>query len=72
MKELNLKDVQSSNIEKIGYNEEFKNLYIKYKSGRVYAFENVPKELYESLDKAESKGSFMNSNIKNKFNYKLL
>lgn len=72
MKELNLKDVQSSNIEKIGYNEEFENLYIKYKSGRVYAFEKVPKELYEGLDKAESKGSFMNSNIKNKFNYKLL
>ena len=69
---VSLKDVQSSNIEKIGYNEKFENLYVKYKSGRVYAFEKVPKELYEGLDKAESKGSFMNSNIKNKFNYKLL
>lgn len=72
MENLKLKDVQSSNIEKIGYNEEDKILYVKYKLGKIYAYANVPKDLYESLNKAESKGSYMNSNIKNKFKYNLI
>ena len=63
-----LTEVVSSNIKKVGYNEN--NLIVEYLSGAKYSYENVPKELYEELLKAESKGSFMNSKIKGKFNYK--
>ena len=68
----NLKDVQSSNIEKIGYNEGSEVLYVKYKSGKVYAYDKVPKAIYEGLEKAESKGSYMNSQVKGKFSFKTI
>ena len=67
-----LKNVKSSNIEQIGYNEGLETLYVKYKSGKVYAYDKVPKQIYEGLEKAESKGSYMNSQIKNKFSFKTI
>ena len=72
MEELKLRDVQSSNIEQIGYNEGSEVLYVKYKSGKVYAYDKVPKNIYEGLEKAESKGSYMNSQVKGKFSFKTI
>ena len=72
MEELKLREVQSSNIEQIGYNEGSEVLYVKYKSGKVYAYDKVPKNIYEGLEKAESKGSYMNSQVKGKFSFKTI
>lgn len=72
MEELKLREVQSSNIEQIGYNEGSEVLYVKYKSGKVYAYDKVPKNIYEGLEKAESKGSYMNSQVKGKFSFKII
>lgn len=63
---MKLVKVQSSNIQAVGY--ENNNLVIKYNSG-AYVYENVPQALYESLVQAESKGRFVNTNIKGYFNY---
>lgn len=60
-------EVQSSNIKKVGYDKN--NLYVEYNSG-TYEYTQVPKQLYEDLLKAESKGRFMNENIKGKYIYK--
>lgn len=66
MTNIQFTQVQSSNIISIGHDGT--NLYVNYKSG-TYKYENVDKSVYESLISSESKGRFMNENIKGKYNY---
>ena len=61
--------VESSNISAVGYDMSFGALIVEYKSGNKYQYKGVPYELYENLLKAESKGRFMNENVKGKFDY---
>ena len=53
-------DVDSSNVEAIGYDDVKKQLYIKFlsKGHPVYRYENVPQQYWEALLKADSKGSW--------------
>ena len=67
---MELKKVKSSNIDSVGYENE--NLYIQYQSGVIYKYKNVPKVIYESLIDSDSKGRFMNSEIKNKYLFERL
>ena len=67
---MELKKVKSSNIDSVGYENE--NLYIQYQSGAIYKYKNVPKVIYESLMDSDSKGRFMNSEIKNKYLFERL
>jgi len=64
---MELLEVVSSNINKIGY--ENNCLFVEYKSGVRYKYKDVPEELFTKLREAESKGRFMNSEIKGKFEY---
>lgn len=66
MTNIQFTEVKSSNIISIGHDGT--NLYVNYKSG-TYKYENVDKSVYESLLSSESKGRFMNENIKGKYNY---
>ena len=62
-----LAKVNSSNVEAVGYTNN--NLLVKFKNGTMYQYSNVPQDLYESLLKAPSVGSFMNEKIKGWFDY---
>ena len=64
---MELKEVVSSNINKVGYDNN--TLYVQYKSGVTYKYKNFPQNLYESFLEAESKGKFMNSEVKGKYEY---
>jgi hypothetical protein len=66
MTNIQFTEVKSSNIISIGHDGT--NLYVNYKSG-TYKYENVDKSVYESLLTSESKGRFMNENIKGKYTY---
>ncbi len=66
MENIQFTPVQSSNIISIGHDGT--NLYVNYKSG-TYVYENVDKSVYESLLSSDSKGRFMNENIKGKYTY---
>ena len=61
--------VQSSNIATVGYDEEQQILEIVFRDGRVYHYLEVPPERALSLLRAESKGRFLNSEIKPNFDY---
>lgn len=58
--------VKSSNVVAVGWEEN--KLYVQYPGG-IYSYENVSKDLYEKLLNAESKGKFLNEEIKNKFKF---
>lgn len=61
------RQVESTNIDKVGYLNE--DLYVKFKTGATYRYKNVPKNIYEDFLAAESKGRFMNELKKNKYEY---
>jgi hypothetical protein len=42
---------------------------IQYIEGRVYDYKNVPPSVYEEFLKADSKGQFVNWEIKPNFDY---
>lgn len=59
--------VISSNIQAVGYDQEKKQLHVQFNGGAVYIYAEVPKEVFDELMAAESKGKFINSQIKGKF-----
>jgi hypothetical protein len=63
--------VNSTNIDSVGYNADTQTLTVKFKvSGQIYEYLNVPQTLYESLMTAESKGKYINDNIRSQFTYR--
>jgi hypothetical protein len=64
-------EVQSSNIKSIGYSKPNKSMDIEF-SGGVYRYQNVPPAIFESLMASESKGKFVNENVKGYFIYNIL
>lgn len=61
--------VASSNIASLGYDAASQTLEVEFVSGNIYQYYGVPKNLYEQLMQAGSKGRFLNTYIKNAFGY---
>jgi hypothetical protein len=55
-------NVKSSNIEALSHSAE--NLLVKFKSGKVYEYSNVPVELFQTVLNADSVGKIFNQKIK--------
>lgn len=64
---MDMKACVSSNISAYGYDSDTATLQVEFTSGSVYAYNGVPKDIYDGLDAAESKGKYFNLNIKNAF-----
>ncbi len=56
----------SSTINKLFYNEQIKELTVEFKSGQQYKYENVAPIEFANFCNAESKGTFLNEQIKTK------
>ena len=57
---------ESSNIFAYAFREVKANqgfLYIAYKNGYVYKYDDVPKQIFANLETAESKGKYINKYI---------
>jgi hypothetical protein len=67
-----IKVENSSNIDGYQYYPIEEELFVKFKPDRSYVYRGVPSEKYEELCAAESKGSFINKNIKNVYQYERL
>ncbi len=61
--------VASSNISSIGYDAGTDTLEVEFLSGAIYQYYNVPKNMYDQLIQAGSKGRFLNTYIKNAYPY---
>jgi len=59
--------VVSSNVIAIGW--ENNTLFVEYKSG-MYSYAEVPHAVYQNLMAADSKGHFMYTDVKGKYEYK--
>lgn len=65
---MNRVSVNSSVIHSVGYNDGV--LEIKFRSGKVYKYFNVPEEVYLALITTPSVGSFFNSYIKGVYRFR--
>lgn len=63
--DIEMKPVQSSLLDKVGYDPETKTLTIQMNnSSDVYCYEDVPQSVYDNLMAADSKGAFYVKQIK--------
>jgi len=67
MEDIEMIPVASSNVESIGYDENYQLLRIRFLNGTTYDYKNVPITEFERLKVAHSIGSYLHRNIK--FNY---
>lgn len=64
--------VDSSNISQIGYDIGTEELYIEFRSGSTYVYSGVPDSTVDDLVHADSKGSYLNREIKPNYACRLL
>lgn len=57
----------SSNIKKVEY--EGKNLFVEFKAGGIYRYDNVPQRIFEAFRTEPSAGKYFQTNVKNKYSY---
>ena len=58
------KDVYSSNVSRVGYDAEAKELYVTWIRGKRSVYVGVPEQLAIDLSNAPSVGQMLNSEIK--------
>lgn len=56
--------VDSSNIEAIGYDDDAQELHVRFLPSGYYIYSDVPREIFDDLMNAPSKGSFLNREVK--------
>jgi hypothetical protein len=61
--------VESSNIESIGYDIDSETLEIEFIKGGLYQYYDVPEYVYGELMSASSHGGYLASNIKGTYSY---
>jgi len=67
---MELHNVVSSNLSKVGYDAGSQTLLIVFKTGSVYEFANVPESSFIELMQSPSIGTFFSKNIRRRFPYK--
>ena len=64
--------VDSSMIQAFGYDENHQSLLVIFNSGKTYQYAEVPKEIYEELLEADSKGRYMRDCVIDCYPYTLI
>ncbi|TXF98942.1 KTSC domain-containing protein [Massilia arenae] len=64
--------VTSSNIHSVGYDGENQILEVEFKNGGVYQYFGVQSSEYDEMLSAESKGKYLNANVKNRYPFSKL
>ena len=61
--------VDSSNVEAIGYDNDSQELHVQFVGGHLYVYSDVPREVFDGLMYAPSKGSFLNREVKGVYQF---
>lgn len=59
----------SSVIQSFVYDKEERRLVVRFVSGKVYRYEEVPAEIAEGFRAAASKGTYFNDVIRDRFRF---
>ena len=62
--------VTSSNIEAIGYDPDTMEIHVRFlKSGATYVYYNVESWVFDEFMQSDSKGTYLNNQIKQLYDY---
>jgi hypothetical protein len=64
--------VQSSGVNRVGYDYMGERLFLEYEGGKLYEYFRVPEERYDALMSADSIGRYVNYEIKPYYRYREL
>lgn len=64
-----MKQVFSSNVAEIGYDEETQNLHVKFNTGALYVYFGVPVNVARSVMNAPSVGEALTAQVKGVYEY---
>ena len=64
--------VDSSNVEAIGYDASSRELYVAFIADGTYVYSDVDEWVYQEFMGAETKGGYLNTNIKGRYDYRKL
>ncbi|WP_189338318.1 KTSC domain-containing protein [Sphingobium sp. SCG-1] len=56
-------------LERAGYEEPSRTLWLWFEGGEKYAYQNVPADVFNALCHAESAGTFFNDYIKDRYDF---
>ena len=59
----------STVIRRFRYDPEEQRLVVDFLSGRRYAYFGVPPDVYEGMQRARSRGSFFNTQVRDRFRF---
>ena len=62
-------DLNSTSLHAVTYQDQCAVLELEFRSGAVYRYFGIPPQTFEELLRAESKGGYFNSRIRNRFAY---
>lgn len=58
---------KETTLSKVSYDAEKKALTVVFEKGGTYEYAGVPQATYDELQKAESKGTYFNQNVRGKY-----
>jgi hypothetical protein len=61
--------VESSSLKSVGYASESQTLEVEFQHGAVYCYLGVPPTVHDALMKADSKGTFLNREVRDTYPY---
>ncbi len=62
--------VDSSNVEAIGYDSATQELHVRFlRSGETYVYYAVEEWVFQEFMQADSKGTYLNTNIKDRYQF---
>ena len=64
--------VDSTSVSSVGYDPRSETLEVEFRNGGVYRYLEVPEDEWRLLRSAESKGSYLNTQIKPTYRYRKL
>lgn len=62
--------VDSSSLSSLGYDARRHVLEVEFRNGGVYRYMDVPEDAWTELREADSKGRYLNSEIKPRFRWR--
>lgn len=62
--------VSSSSVASVGYDDDASVLELAFHSGGVYRYEDVPRDVYEGMLAADSKGRYFHEEVRGRFDYR--
>ncbi len=66
---MEMTNVDSSNVESVGYDEDSSTLQVEFINGGMYQYFDVPEDVFIGLRDADSVGRYLSDRIKGTYRY---